>query len=155
MPVTRLPGPDGLSALVGTEVAVSDWLDIPQSRIAAFADATLDHQWIHLDVERAKRESPFGGPIAHGFLTLSLLAHFADETFEYEGEGMGVNYGMNRVRFTDPVPAGGRVRARFALAAVEPIKGGVQMTWNVTVERDGGAKPALVAEWLTRRYFRA
>ncbi|MCU0870141.1 MAG: MaoC family dehydratase [Burkholderiales bacterium] len=153
MPLTRLPGLDALGALVGTEVATSDWVDVLQSRIDAFADATDDHQWIHVEVDRARRESPFGGPIAHGFLTLSLLAHMADIAFAFDGVGMGVNYGFDRLRFTDPVPAGSRVRAHFVLAACDAIAGGMQITWDVTVEREGATKPAVVARWLTRRYF--
>ena len=147
---------DGIAAFrerVGQEVAVSDWAEITQQRIDEFAQATGDFQWIHVDVDRAKKESGYGTTIAHGFLTLSLLPHFLVESIEMRGLRMGVNYGLNRVRFTGPVPSGSRVRARFVLAAVEDIKGGVQLTWNVSVEREGGDKPVLVAEWLTRRYF--
>jgi acyl dehydratase len=147
---------DGIAAFrerVGQEVAVSDWAEITQERIDEFAQATGDFQWIHVDVERAQKESGYGATIAHGFLTLSLLPHFLVESIDMRGLRMGVNYGLNRVRFTGPVPSGSRVRARFVLAAVEDIKGGVQLTWNVSVEREGGDKPVLVAEWLTRRYF--
>jgi len=141
-----------LKRLVGTEVAVSDWFMLAQERIREFAEATDDHQWIHVDAARAARESPFGTTVAHGFLTLSLLPRLLHESIEIRGVRMGVNYGLNRVRFTGPVPAGSRVRARFRLAACEEIPQGVQTTWGVTVEREGEAKPVLVAEWLTRRY---
>ncbi len=140
-----------LEKRVGQEVAVSPWYRITQERIAAFADATDDHQWIHVDLERAKA-SPFGGTIAHGFLTLSLLPKLVETALRFEGKTMGVNYGLNRLRFTSPVPSGSNVRARFTLAKLERIEGGVQLTWNVTVEREGGDKPCLVAEWLIRQY---
>ena len=148
-----IEGIPALRELVGKEVAVSDWLEVAQDRINAFAQATGDFQWIHVDVARAEQESVYGTTIAHGFLTLSLLSCFLVESIELRGWKMGVNYGFNRVRFTGPVPAGARVRGRFVLAALEDIRGGVQMTWNVSVEREGGDKPVLVAEWLTRRYF--
>jgi acyl dehydratase len=141
-----------LGQLVGKEVAVTDWFSVSQERIDAFAGATEDHQWIHVDRKRAAEESPYGTTVAHGFLTLSLLPHLMRQAVEIQGTRLGINYGLNRVRFTGPVPAGSRVRARFRLAAVEDIDRGVQMTWNVTVEREGEAKPVLVAEWLTRRH---
>lgn len=142
-----------LEGRVGEEIAVSDWLVVDQARIDRFADAIEDRQWIHVDPERARR-SPFGGTIAHGFLTLSLLSHLLETTISLGERKMGVNYGLNRVRFTAPVPAGSRVRARFTLAATEPLDGnGMQSTWAVTVEREGGDRPALVAEWVTRAYF--
>jgi acyl dehydratase len=137
---------------VGKEVAVSDWLTLTQSRIDKFAEAAGDHQWIHVDTERAASESPYGGTIAHGFLTLSVLSQLLGETIEFDGRRMGVNYGVNRLRFTGPVRAGTRVRARFTLAGVEPLEGGAQTSWQVTVEREGETKPALVAEWLIRHY---
>ena len=140
-----------LEPRVGEEVGVSPWVEITQERIASFARAIEDFQWIHVDRERAKN-SPFGGTIAHGFLTLALLSHLSESTFSFSDRKMGVNYGLNRVRFTGPVPAGSRMRARFRLAAVEDIDRGVQATWDVTVEREGEAKPVLVAEWITRRY---
>jgi len=143
---------DELKRLVGKEVAVTDWLIVSQERIDAFAGATEDHQWIHVDRERAARESPYGTTVAHGFLSLSLLPHLLGQAVEIQGMRLGINYGLNRVRFTGPVPAGSRVRARFRLAAVEDIDRGVQVTWNVTVEREGEPKPVLVAEWLTRRH---
>lgn len=141
-----------LAQSVGREVAVSDWLEITQDRIDKFADAAGDHQWIHVDRERAARESGFGRTIAHGFLTLSVLSQLRGDSLEIAGQRMGINYGLNRLRFTSPVPSGTRVRAKFVLAAVDPIDGGVQTTWNVTVEREDAEKPALVAEWLTRHY---
>ena len=137
---------------VGEEIAVSPWLDVTQERIDTFARAIEDFQWIHVDRERAKR-SPFGGTIAHGFLTLSLLSHLSEMTFAFSDRKMGINYGLNRVRFTAPVPSGSRVRARFTLAAYEKLDGGVQVTWNTVVEREGSDKPALVAEWIGRHYF--
>ena len=141
-----------LASLVGQEVAVSDWIPVTQEQVNQFADATGDHQWIHVDLERAKA-GPFGAPIAHGFLTLSLLPKFMANAIEIRNTRMGVNYGLNKVRFTSPVPAGSRLRGRIKLLAFEPIdKGGAQMTWLVTVEREGSDKPACVAESLTRRY---
>jgi acyl dehydratase len=141
-----------LEKRVGEEIAVSPWMEITQERIDTFAKAIDDFQWIHVDRERAKK-SPFGGTIAHGFLTLSILSHLSENTFSFSDRRMGINYGLNRVRFTSPVPAGSRVRARFTLAKFEPIEGnGVQVTWNTTVEIDGKDKPALVAEWIGRHY---
>src|SRR5213078_173105 len=141
-----------LESRVGQEVAVSAWVEITQDRIDKFAEATGDFQWIHVDRERARR-SPFGGTIAHGFLTLSLLPMLTEATFEITGRTMGINYGLNRLRFTAPVPAGSSVRARFTLAKLEKIEGGVQTTWSVVVERQGADKPALVAETISRHYF--
>lgn len=141
-----------LAACVGQEVAVSDWTVIAQPQVNQFADATHDHQWIHVDPEKAAA-GPFGGPIAHGFLTLSLMPWFFESSFEVTSVRMGVNYGLNKVRFTAPVPVGSRVRARLKLLAAEPIdNGGMQLTWNVTVEREGGDKPCCVAEALVRLY---
>ena len=141
-----------LAAKVGQEVVVSDWLAVTQERINQFADATGDHQWIHVDVERARRESPFGTTIAHGFLTLSLLSHFLNNSLEFGNSKMGVNYGCNRLRFTAPVKAGSRLRARFKLKEFQRIEGGVQMIWDVAMECEGQQKPVLVAEWVGRRY---
>src|SRR5215510_1349270 len=141
-----------LKEYVGREVAVSDWLPVSQERINAFAGATEDHQWIHTDPERAARESPFKETIAHGFLTLSLLSELGKRAMSVNGVRMGINYGLNRVRFVSPVPSGSRIRGRFKLEAVEEISGGAQATWNVTVEREGGTKPCCVAEWLVRYY---
>ncbi|MFZ6644406.1 MaoC family dehydratase [Undibacterium sp. TJN25] len=141
-----------LKSLIGQEVATSDWVEISQERINMFAEATGDLQWIHIDVERAKRESPFGGPIAHGFLTLSLLPMLTANAIHQSDVKMGVNYGLNKVRFTSPVPAGSKVRARMKLLNVEDITGGAQMNWEVTIEREGSDKPACVAESISRRY---
>jgi acyl dehydratase len=141
-----------LVACVGQEVAVSDWVTVTQEQVNRFAEATGDHQWIHVDVERA-RAGPFGAPIAHGFLTLSLLPVFFDTAFEIGQAGMGVNYGLNKVRFTAPVPVGSRLRGRMTLLSATPIEGnGLQMTWSVAVEREGSDKPVCVAESLSRRY---
>jgi acyl dehydratase len=141
-----------LESRVGEEIAVSPWVEMPQERIDLFAKATEDFQWIHVDREKAKA-SPFGSTIAHGFLTLSMLPKLTESTFEFSDRKMGVNYGLNRVRFTAPVPAGARIRGRFRLAKYEPLEGGVQTTWQVTVEREGGDKPAMVAETISRHYF--
>ena len=157
MPVLHIAKLGDLRDKVGQEVVVSEWLEVSQARIDAFAECTEDRQWIHIDPERARRESPFGGSVAHGFLTLSLLSKLLTESIRFATARMGMNYGFNRVRFTAPVPAGSRVRGRFVLAKLEDIEGGaqmtgVQMTWLVTIEREGADKPCLVAEWLTRRY---
>ena len=141
-----------LSALVGQEVAVSDWISITQERIDQFAQATGDRQWIHVDEERA-RKGPFGSTIAHGLLTLSLIPAFFDSALCVLETRMGVNYGLNRVRFTAPVPVGSRLRARLTLLSSEPIEqNGFQMVWSVSVERQGAAKPVCVAESIARRY---
>ena len=141
-----------LQPLVGQEVATSDWTTITQEQVNLFADATGDHQWIHIDVEKAKA-GPFGGPIAHGFLTLSLLPKFFATALEIQGTRMGVNYGLNKVRFTSPVPVGSRLRARLTLLACDPIdNNGVQMTWKVVVEREGSDKRVCIAESIGLRY---
>jgi len=138
---------------VGQEVGVSPWVDVTQERIDTFAKAINDFQWIHVDPARAKN-SPFGGTIAHGFLTLSLLSHLSERTFGFSDRKMGVNYGLNRVRFTAPLPSGSRVRARFTLQKFEKLAdSGIQVTWNTVVEREGSDKPVLVAEWLGRHYY--
>ena len=138
--------------MVGQEVAVSDWITITQEQVNQFAEATGDHQWIHVDVERAKA-GPFGAPIAHGFLTLSLIPMLSHNALEIRQIGMGVNYGLNKVRFTGPVPAGSRLRGRFTLLKSEPIaNNGLQITWQVVIEREGVAKPVCVAELIERRY---
>ena len=155
MKSTRFTGIADAQSHLGQEVGVSDWLPIDQERVNAFARVTGDEQWIHVDVERAKRESPFGGPIAHGYLTLSLLAKFAQECIAVEGVKLAVNYGLNRVRFASPVKVGSRVRARFVLAELEEIPGGAQIVWKATIEIEGGDKPACVAEMVTRWYFQA
>ncbi len=141
-----------LESRVGQEIAVSPWVEMPQERIDLFAKATEDFQWIHVDREKAKNSS-FGGTIAHGFLTLSMLPKLTESTFEFSDRKMGVNYGLNKVRFTSPVPAGAKIRGRFTLAKYEKLEGGVQTTWSVTVEREGGDKPAMVAETISRHYF--
>lgn len=141
-----------LSALAGQEVAVSDWITITQEQVNQFAQATGDHQWIHVDVERAK-SGPFGGPIAHGFLTLSLIPRFFESSLKITETRMGVNYGLNKVRFTAPVPVGSRLRARMKLLKSEPIdNGGAQMSWQVSIEREGSDKPVCIAESLARHY---
>jgi acyl dehydratase len=142
-----------LESRVGQECGVSPWVEIGQDRIDQFAEATGDHQWIHVDPARAKN-SPFGGTIAHGFLTLSMLPKLSESTFSFNDRKMGVNYGLNKVRFTSPVPAGAKIRGRFTLARYEKIDGnGVQTTWSVVIEREGGDKPVCVAETIARHYF--
>ena len=143
---------DDLSACVGEQVATSEWVTITQPQVNQFAEATGDHQWIHVDVERAKA-GPFGGPIAHGFLTLSLLPVFFEKAIRIENVRMGVNYGLNRVRFMSPVPVGSRLRAHIKLLSSDAIEGnGRQQTWEVTVELEGASKPACVAESVSRAY---
>ena len=137
--------------LVGQEIGVSDWITVTQERIQLFADATNDHQWIHLDAERAKA-GPFGTTIAHGFLTLSLLPEMAASAFGVRETRMGVNYGLNKVRFPAPVPSGSRLRGRFQLVGYEPLEGGAQLTVQVTMEREGSDKPVCIAESIGRRY---
>jgi acyl dehydratase len=145
-------GVEGLQALAGQHVGESDWLEITQERVDGFAEATGDHQWIHVDPERAKA-GPFGGPIAHGYLTLSLVSWFLPRVWRVEGFGMGVNYGLERLRFPTPVPVGARVRLGADVVEVTPLEGGAQVAMDLTVEVDGGAKPALVARGLFRYYF--
>ena len=141
-----------LATCIGEEIPPTDWITITQAQVNLFADATGDHQWIHVDPERAAA-GPFGAPIAHGFLTLSLLPQFFAAAFDIKNSSMGVNYGLNKVRFTAPVPVGSRLRARMKLLAADAIdNAGVQMNWEVTVEREGSAKPVCVAESLVRRY---
>jgi acyl dehydratase len=148
----EVTGLEALRALVGTELGRSRWFEIGQDRIATFADATDDHQWIHIDPERAARESPFGGTVAHGFLTLSLLPSMLADVLVMVDAKLVVNYGLNKVRFPAPVPAGSRVRAAIVLAALEIEAASSQLTLDVTVEREGGTKPVCVAEFLVRRY---
>ena len=140
-----------LQPLVGQELGVSEWMTVTQERINKFADATGDHQWIHLDAERAK-EGPFGTTIAHGFLTLSLLPEMTASAFRVTETKMGVNYGLNKVRFPSPVPVNSRLRGRFKLVEYIPLEGGAQMTVECTMEREGSTKPVCVAESLARRY---
>lgn len=143
-----------LKELTGQEVGASEWFTVTQERIQQFADATLDHQWIHVDVERAKRESPFGAPIAHGFLTLSLLPHFMHEALAIsETLRMGVNYGLNRLRFVSPVRSGANIHARFKLLSVKDVEpDGVEVVYEATVEAQNSQKPCCVAEWVVRYY---
>jgi len=140
-----------LQTLVGQELGVSEWLTVTQERINQFADATGDHQWIHLDAERAK-EGPFGTTIAHGFLTLSLLPEMTATAFHVTEVKMGVNYGLNKVRFPSPVPVNSKLRGRFKLLEYIPLEGGAQVAIECTMEREGSAKPVCVAESLARRY---
>ena len=148
----RVNTPRDLREYQSSEVAVSDWVEVTQEMIDGFAESTGDFQWIHVDAERAESESVFGSTIAHGFLTLSLLSKFLNETIDLGRSKMGINYGLNRVRFTAPVRVDSRLRARFYLEDVVDIPDGVQLVWTVTIEIEGESKPALVAEWLTRRY---
>jgi len=141
-----------LPSLKGQVLGVSDWFEISQERVNTFADATGDHQWIHVDVERATAESPFGGPIAHGFLTLSLFVPMWSQVLRVTDVGMGVNYGLNKVRFPAPVPVGSRIRLTATLVDVEEVKGGLQLVASGVVEREGGDKPVCVLESVTRLY---
>ena len=142
---------DDAVGLVGQELGVGEWKEIEQKRIDAFADATEDHQWIHVDPERA-RSGPFGGPIAHGYLTLSLIPYLLGRTFQVEGVRMGVNYGLNRLRFPAPVPVPGTVRATFTLNDVKPIEGGTQVLVGFEVRVDGAAKPSAAGEAVYNYY---
>ncbi|SEB24707.1 MaoC family dehydratase [Variovorax sp. YR216] len=143
---------EDLKPLVGQNIGTSDWLSIDQQRINKFADATGDHQWIHVDAERAK-SGPFGTPIAHGFLTLSLLPIFSQTAFQIRKSTMGVNYGLNKVRFMKPVPVNSRLRAHFKLLSWEPLEGnGAQLLVEMSIELEGASKPVCVAESITRRY---
>jgi acyl dehydratase len=148
----RITSPSDAQALVGQEPVFSPWTEIGQTRIQAFATATGDQQWIHVDVQRASIESPFQGTIAHGFLTLSLLPYFLDSCLQFQ-QKMAVNYGLNRVRFITPVPSGSRVRGAISLMSTEEASGSWQLTWVITVELEGAKKPACVAEMLTRHIF--
>jgi acyl dehydratase len=142
-----------LSQLQGQEIGTSDWLTVSQDMIDAFAQVTGDRQWIHVDVERARQESPFGGTVAHGFLTLALVSRLHFQAVQVEGDfRQAINYGLNKVRFPAPVPAGARVRGRSMLLALEDRFEFVQLSWQITVEIEGQNKPALVAEWLLRLY---
>jgi acyl dehydratase len=145
--------PDSLKEYVGKEIGVSDWLTITQERIAQFAEATEDRQWIHLDRERAERESPYGTTIAHGFLTLSLISRFMKDVIQVRGgTGMTVNYGLNRVRFPSPLRAGSKIRARVALLSVKEVPGAYETSFSVTIESEGSEKPCCVAESIVRYY---
>ncbi len=144
--IAELPG------LKGKELGTSDWFEVTQSRVNTFADATDDHQWIHVDVERATTEGPFGGPIAHGYLTLSLIIPMWAQVLKVTDATMGVNYGLNKVRFPAPVPVGARIRLAATLKDVEEVQGGLQLTVGAVIEREGGDKPVCVAEPIFRVY---
>jgi acyl dehydratase len=153
MAQTTVDGVEGMQGLVGQHLGYSDWVTITQEQVDQFADATGDHQWIHVDPERAKKESPFGGPIAHGYLTLSLVPMLVPQIIETTGFRMGVNYGSEKVRFPSPVPVGARVRAGATLDSATPFDGGVQLVMTVTVEVEGASKPSMVATTVSRRYL--
>ncbi|SDY39660.1 Acyl dehydratase [Modestobacter sp. DSM 44400] len=144
--IAELPG------LKGTELGTSDWFEVTQDRVNTFADATDDHQWIHVDVDRAKAESPFGGPIGHGYLTLSLVVPMYSQVLSVSDAKMGVNYGLNKVRFPSPVPVGSKIRLTATLKDVEEVAGGLQLTIATVIEREGGEKPVCIAELLFRTY---
>jgi acyl dehydratase len=150
--MVHIPTLASLKARVGEELAVGEWLTVDQAMIDKFADATGDHQWIHIDRERAAK-GPFGTTIAHGFLTLSLLPKLAESALKVDDVRMGVNYGLNRVRFPAPVPSGSRIRAHLKLLSYDPLDGGAQLVMEVTMERDGSDKPVCVAETVSRRYL--
>ena len=153
MPQRIINGLDELRSLTGQEVGVSDWFVVEQDRINTFAEVTEDHQWIHSDIERAKKEMPQGKTIAHGFLTLSLISYLVRQAVLVKVEyKQGINYGLNRVRFPSPVPTGSQIRGRCKLVSVEDVEGGAQICWGVTVEVKDVTKPSLVAEWLVRYY---
>lgn len=153
MSTTEIQDIEKLREWVGQEVAVSDWFEVSQARIDQFAEATGDRQWIHIDTEWARRESPYGTTIAHGFLTLSLTSFLMSQAITFrQRPRMRINYGLNRVRFPAAVRSGARLRARLVLRALEDIAGGVQATWDVSMECEGAAKPCCVAEWLIRYY---
>ena len=142
-----------LKSLVGREISVTDWLTLTQDRIQQFAEATEDRQWIHLDRERAQKESPYGATIAHGFLTLSLLSHFLKQAIEIRGDiRMGINYGLNRVRFPAAVRAGSRIRARVSLQSLKDLPDCVEAVFSISVECEGTEKPSCAAEWIVRYY---
>lgn len=145
---------DKLRALAGQQVLLTDWVMMAQPRVDLFAQATEDFQWIHVDPARATKDSPFGGTIAHGFLTLSLLGKFYGDHLSFPFCEMGINYGLNKVRFTNPVRTGSSVRGRFVLKKLEDIEGGLQMTYAVTMEIEGEDKPACIAESVVRQYFK-
>ena len=148
----ELERPADLAQYVGKEIGVSDWFTVDQEIIDKFADATGDHQWIHVDVERAKREMPGGKTIAHGYLTLSLVPRLAQTIYRVKKRSRGLNYGSNRIRFTGQVPAGSRIRLRQKIRAVDPVEGGVRITSESTVEVEGSERPALVAETISMQF---
>jgi len=147
---TTVPTPADLLGLVGTELGPTDWVEVDQDRIGLFADATGDHQWIHVDVERANAESPFGGPIAHGYLTLSLANLFLPQLLTVEQFSAGLNIGLEKVRFPSPVPSGSKIRGRGEVVSAVEAGGGVQVVVRITIEVDGGTKPACVADTVSR-----
>jgi acyl dehydratase len=150
--VTEIANVAALGEMLDREIAVSDWLDVTQDRIDRFAEATGDRQWIHVDPARAAAQSPFRSTIAHGFLTLSLVSALGQKAMRIGGLRMAINYGLNRVRFVSPVPAGSRIRGRFVPIAVATERGPIQVTWRVTIEREESEKPCCVAEWIVRYY---
>jgi acyl dehydratase len=153
VPPAKIASIDALKDSIGREIAVSDWIVVTQERIAEFAEATGDRQWIHLDRERAEKESPYGTTIAHGFLTLSLLSFLMQNAIQFEQAGRrAINYGLNRVRFPSAVRAGSRIRGRFALAAFKDLGDAIEFALSVTVECEGSDKPACIAEWVVRHY---
>jgi len=153
VPVVTIESIEQLKTYEGTAIGETDWMPIGQDRIQGFAEVTGDHQWIHVDPERAARESPFGRTVAHGFLTLALLSSLWHQVVQFSPDfRMIINYGLNRVRFPAPVPAGSRIRARFEVQSVEDGERGAHVVWNVTAEAEGSKKPCLVAEWITRVY---
>ena len=152
MAQTTVDGIEGVQGLVGQHLGYSDWVEITQEQVNRFAEATGDHQWIHVDPERAKRESPFGGPIAHGYLTLSLLVPLVSQTYTISDAKMGVNYGLNKVRFPSPVPVGAKVRLTATLKDVEEVAGGLQVTIAGVIEAEGCSKPVCIAEPVFRVY---
>lgn len=153
MPPVKIASIDSLKDSIGREIAMSDWIVVTQERIAEFAEATGDRQWIHLDRERAEKESPYGTTIAHGFLTLSLLSFLMQNAIQFEQAGRrAINYGLNRVRFPSALRAGSRIRGRFALAAFKDLADAAELVLSVTVECEGSDKPACIAEWVVRHY---
>jgi acyl dehydratase len=157
MPPCVLESLESLKLHTGEELGVSDWLAVTQERVNAFSETTEDRQWVHIDPDRTKRESPYHATIAHGFLTLSLISHFMKQAVELRGLRMAINYGLNRVRFTSPVIVGTRIRARFTLQSLKDIAGGVEAIYNVAIEsesakNEAAAKPCCVAEWVIRYY---
>jgi acyl dehydratase len=149
--MTTITGLEQLKSYEGKELGTSDWHEVTQKDVDQFADVTGDHQWIHVDPERAKA-TPFGGTIAHGYYTLSLAPRFSEQIFKLEGFAFGINYGLNKVRFPAPLPVGGKVRMKARVASIEPIKGGAQLALELTFEHQGGEKPVCVAETLARVY---
>jgi acyl dehydratase len=154
MPPVMIENLDALKDFIGREIATTDWFEVTQDRIRQFAEATEDRQWIHLDHDRAQRESPYATTIAHGFLTLSLLSHFAKQAFHIQhGVGMIVNYGLNRVRFPAPVPANSKIRARFTLQSLQDVVNAKEAVFSIIVEVEGQIKPGCVADWIVRFYL--